>query len=390
MYSRRQRHIRKRVIVALVVFFLIIVGLIVFSVGKFVPALFQLAFEKEIQLKETKEKRVNVLLLGVGGGNHEGPDLTDTIILASIDPETQKVTLVSVPRDLWMPELRAKINAAYTFGEEKKTGGGLLLAKATVGELLGQQIDYAVKIDFDGFIKAVDMMGGIEVDVANQLDDYAYPVEGKETEPCDKTEEEIIDLTAQIATGAATEFEAFPCRYEHLHFDPGIQHMDGVTALKYVRSRHALGVEGSDFARSKRQEKVISAFKDKLFSAGTLLNPVTLTNLAGVLAGSIETDIKEDEYDDFVKLAKKVQDGKIDSVSLDVGDAAEERYGLLTNPLTRGDFGGAWVLVPRIGNGEYSEIQEYVGCRIENTSCEVGPNGILTPTPTLNPGQSGN
>lgn len=383
MYSRRQRHVRKRVVFALVAFFLIIVGLIAFSIGKFIPALFQLAFEKEIQLKETKEKRFNILLLGVGGGNHEGPDLTDTIILASIDPEKQKVTLVSIPRDLWMPELRAKINTAYTFGEEKREGGGLLLTKATVGELLGQQIDYAVKIDFDGFIKAIDMMGGIEVDVLNTLDDYAYPIEGKETDPCEKTEEEITDLTAQIATGSATEFEAFPCRYEHLHFDPGLQYMDGETALKYVRSRHALGIEGSDFARSKRQEKVISAFKDKILSAGTLLNPVKLTNLVSVLAGSIETDIKEDEYDDFIKLAKKVEKGKIDSIALDVGDEAEERYGLLYNPLPSEEFLGAWVLIPRIGNGDYSEIQKYVGCRIENILCEVGGDGILTPTPTV-------
>lgn len=383
MHSRRQRHIRKRVFVALVVFFLIIVGLIIFSVGKFVPALFQLAFEKEIQLKETKEKRVNILLLGVGGGNHEGPDLTDTIILASIDPEAQKVTLVSIPRDLWIPELSAKVNTAYYFGNKEEKG--LLLAKATISKLLGQQIDYAIKIDFDGFVKAVDMMGGLDIDVANTLDDYSYPIEGKETDPCEKTEEEIIDLTAQIATGAAQDFEAFPCRYEHLHFDPGPQHMDGVTALKYVRSRHGVGQEGSDFARSKRQEKVITAFKDKLFSAGTLLNPVKLTNLGSVLAGSIETDIKENEYDDFVKLAKKVQNGIIDSVALDIGDASEERYGLLYNPLPSEEFRGAWVLVPRIGNGDYSEIQQYVGCRIENMLCEVGANGILTPTPTIAP-----
>ncbi len=382
MHSRRQRHIRKRVVVAIIVFFFIIGGIVAFSVGKFVPALFELLFKKEIQLKVTEEHRVNVLLLGVGGGNHEGPDLTDTIILASIDPRTQKVTLISVPRDLWMPELSAKVNTAYTFGEDKQKGGGLLLAKATVSKLLGQQIDYAFKIDFDGFIKAVDMMGGLDVEVVNTLDDYAYPITGEETNSCEHTDEEIVDLTAQIATGSASESEAFPCRYEHLHFDSGVQHMDGINALKYVRSRHAEGKEGSDFARSKRQEKVIAAFKDKMFSVGTLLNPVKLTNLGSVLAGSIETDIKENEYDDFIKLAKKVQGGTIDSVALDTGDDAEERYGLLINPPISEEYRKAWVLSPRIGNGDYSEIQEYVGCRIENILCEVGINGIVTPTPT--------
>jgi LCP family protein required for cell wall assembly len=385
MHSRRQRHIRKRVVVAIVLFIFIIVGLVLFKVGKLIPPLFELAFKKEIQLKETKEKRVNVLLLGVGGGTHEGPDLTDTVIFTSIDPEKQKVTLVSIPRDLWIEELNAKINTAYVFGEEKKPGSGLLLAKATVGNLLDQQIDYAFKIDFSGFTKAVDMMGGLDIDVENVLDDYAYPIEGEEENPCDHTEEEIVDLTAQIATGSASESDAFPCRYEHLHFDPGPNHMDGVTALKYVRSRHALGREGSDFARSKRQEKVLSAFKDKMFSAGTLLNPVKFANLVGVLSDSIETDIKESEYDDFVKLAQKVRDGKTESIALDTGSSDEERFGLLINPPTGPQYRNAWVLAPRVGNGNYSEIQQYVTCRIENRDCTVGANSILTPTPTPTP-----
>src|SRR5205814_7952897 len=110
-----------------------------------------LAVDKKIQLKETTENRVNVLLLGIGGGTHEGPDLTDTIIFVSIDPNTKKITMVTIPRDLWVPELRAKINTAYTFGEEKQKGGGLVLTKATIGKVLNQQPDYAIKIDFSGF-----------------------------------------------------------------------------------------------------------------------------------------------------------------------------------------------------------------------------------------------
>jgi polyisoprenyl-teichoic acid--peptidoglycan teichoic acid transferase len=382
MHSRRQRHIRKRVVVALIVFFLIVVGIVVFKFGKLIPPLFQLAVEKKIVLKETPEKRVNVLLLGVGGGTHEGPDLTDTIIFASIDPTKQKVTLVTIPRDLWIPEQNTKINSAYTFGEEKQKGGGLLLAKAIVGKVLGQQVDYAVKIDFDGFTKAVDMMGGLDITVDNTFDDYVYPITGNEDEPCGHTDEEIVDLTAQIASNSATELESFPCRYEHLHFDRGTTQMDGVTALKYVRSRHAQGIEGSDFSRSKRQGKVIGAFKDKLFSAGTLLNPVKITNLVEVLHGSIETDIKEDEYDDFIKLARKVEKGTTEGLSLDTGDGAQERYGLLYNPPTGPEYANAWVLTPRVGNGDYSEIEEFITCRIEGRNCTVGEIGILTPTPT--------
>jgi len=380
MRSRIKSHVRKRVFVALLVFVLILFGIGLFKLIKFVPVFWELIFQKEVVLKETKENRINVLLLGVGGGTHEGPDLTDTVIFTSIDPNTKRVTLVSLPRDLWIPELNAKINAAYTFGEEKQKGGGLPLTKAVVSKVLGQQIDYAVKIDFSGFEKAVDMLGGLDIDVDNTFDDYAYPIAGLETEPCGLDEEKIASLSAEIATGSATEHEAFPCRYEHLHFDAGSQYMDGKTALKYVRSRHALGVEGSDFARSKRQEKILTAFKDKIFSAGTILNPGKVFRLIDILEGSIEMDIKQEEYDDFVKLAtQKMKGAKINSAIIDIGD--DERFGLLVNPPISDEYRRAWVLSPRIGNGNYSEIQKYVVCIIEGKNCVITVNGIATPTP---------
>lgn len=381
MRSRLKSHVRKRVFFAILVFVCIILGIGLFKIVKFFPVFWDLVFNKEIQLKETKENRVNILLLGVGGGKHEGPDLTDTLIFQSIDPSTKRVTLVSLPRDLWIPDIGAKINAAYTFGEEKQKGGGLPLTKAVVSKVLGQQIDYAVKIDFSGFEKAVDMMGGLDIDVANTFDDYAYPVTGLEIDPCGFDEEKIASLSAEIATGSATESEAFPCRYEHLHFDSGSQHMNGETALKYVRSRHALGPEGSDFARSKRQERVISAFRDKMFSARTILNPGKVFRLIDVLEGSIEMDIKQGEYDDFVKLFKKMEGAKITSAIIDLGEG--ERFGLLVNPPISDEYRKAWVLAPRFGNGNYKEIQEYVMCIIEGKNCVINEYGIATPTPTV-------
>ncbi len=380
MYTRRQKPIRKRVIAAIVIFFLLL-GSIFLSKGvKYIPALFQLLFQKEVNLKTTDRNRINILILGVGGGNHDGPNLTDTMIFASIDSKSNKVNLTSIPRDLWMPELKTKINVAYAIGEAKQKEGGLKLAKASVSHLLNQQIDYGVRIDFDGFVKAVDMIGGLDITVDNTLDDDQYPLEGKESDSCGLTEEKIASLSAELATGSATENEAFPCRYEHLHFDIGAQKMNGINALKFVRSRHAQDGEGSDFARSKRQEKVISAFKDKVFSAGTFLNPVKVVSLVSVLSGSIDTDIKEDEYDDFVKLAQKLKGAKIDSAILDIGDE-QDRLGLLVHPEDVGDYDGQYVLIPRKGNGNYSEIQEYINCEVQYGNCIVLKNGITTPTP---------
>ena len=363
-----------------ILLYILLGGLAFFIFVKVIPILLtlgsvgaQTVFNKGISLKDT-DNRVNILLLGIGGGSHEGPNLTDTIIFVSIDPQLKKMTLVSIPRDLWVTTLQAKINSAYSTGQDKEDAGGLKLAKAVVSDILGQQIDYGLRIDFDGFVKAIDMMGGLEITVDRVLDDYAYPISGKEEDACGKNDDEIASLSAQIATDSATESEAFPCRYEHLHFDPGVTHMDGATALKFVRSRHALGREGSDFARSKRQEKVIQAFKDKLLSADTFLNPVKVVSLIDVFKGSIDTDIKQDEYDDFIKLAQKMKGAAVKSAILDFGDEEVGREGLLVNPPLSTDYRGQWVVIPRAGADDYSEIQLFVKCEVESVGC---------PTPTL-------
>lgn len=362
---------RKKILITTSIIIVVIASFFLLKGIKISKFFWQYFFQKEIELKK-REESVNVLFLGIGGGSHEGPNLTDTIIYANIDPEGKKVTLLSIPRDLWVPDLKAKINSAYAFGEEKREGGGLILAKAVISKLINQPIHYAVRIDFNGFTKAVDMVNGLDVEVENILNDYAYPISGKEKESCDHTDEEIIDLTARIATQSATELEAFPCRYKHIYFDKGLQRMDGEKALEFVRSRHALGKEGTDFARSKRQEKVILAFKNKLFSLETIFNPGRVFDLYKLVEDSIDMDIKEEELDDFIKLAEKLKDAKVKNIILDFGDLAENRYGLLTNPLS-GDFNGQWVLAPRAGNNNFLEIQKYVECELKSENCLISP-----------------
>lgn len=386
--SRRRRPAQNRAKMALLVFLVVLLGVGLFNFGKFIPVLWDLVFKKELQFTQaaTPDQKINLLLLGVGGGTHDGPDLTDTIIYANIDPNSKQVTLVSLPRDLWEPGLGAKVNTVYAFAEQKEAGSGIEASKAMVKKIIGQPIDYAVKIDFNGFVKAVDMIGGLDITVDNTFDDYEYPLSGLEADPCGLTEDKIASLSAEIASGSATPVDAFPCRYEHLHFDKGPTTMDGETALKYVRSRHGTGKEGSDFARSKRQEKVISAFKDKMLSVDTFLNPVKLINLTNVLQDSIKTDIKEEEYDDFIKLAKKLEGAKIKSAVIDIGDQSEERFGLLEHPPIGPTYKNQWVLSPTAGNGEYGEIQKYVACQIAGENCMIGRLGtVVTPTPTPSP-----
>jgi LCP family protein required for cell wall assembly len=354
---------------------LILLGIIVVILAIFIvktanvyPFLFQLLFNQGINLKQTSDNRINVLLLGTGGGSHDGPNLTDTIMLASLDLKNDKVTLISIPRDLWYPGINQKINDAYANGQINGKGG-LNEAESLISKITGQTIDYGVRIDFSGFVKAVDIVGGLDISVDNTFDDYQYPIDGKENDPCGHTSQE---LQALASTPEDQLPQVFPCRYLHIHFDKGLTHMNGETALEFVRSRHASqAIEASDFARSKRQEKVIQAFKHKVLSAQTLINPGKIIGLYATLQSSIDTDIKQNDFDDFIRLAEKMQNAKIQSVVIDAGDQTLQRPGLLINPPISSDYAYAWTLIPRVGNGNFSEIQKYVACEIQSGNCPI-------------------
>lgn len=354
---------RKVIAIILLLLFVGLFGRLIVETAKWSPVLFQYFFQKEIVLKKT-EDRLNVLFLGIGGGKHDGPLLTDTIIYASIDPKLQKVTLISIPRDLWLLDLKAKINTAYAFGEERKKDSGLLLTKAAVEKILNQPVDYILRIDFNGFVKAIDLVGGIDVNVEKSFEDLEYPISGKETDDCGFDLEEFEKRATQSAI-----FEAFPCRYEHLIFQKGLKHMDGEKALKFVRSRHAKGSEGTDFARSKRQEIVIKAFKNKALSLNTLLNPGRLIGLYEVFQDSLHTNIRQDEYDDFLKVAQKMKDSEINNVVFSYTDPYSKEQDIFVNPFPSEEYKNQWVLIPRLGNGNFSEIQKYVDCEIKIGNC---------------------
>lgn len=362
---------KKRIFIIAAIIFIVVFGRLLFEAFKLSPVFFQFLFSREIELKKT-DHRMGILILGVGGERHEGPLLTDTIIYASISPETKKVVLVSLPRDFWVPDLKAKINTAYAYGEAERKGGGIILTRAVVEKILALPVDYVVRVDFKGFVKAIDMLGGIEVDVERAFDDYAYPIAGKETDTCGYEGEEFEERAT-----ASAQLEAFPCRYMHVRFEEGKQSMDGETALQFVRSRHAIGVEGTDFARSKRQEKVIAAVKDKVFSLGTFLNPFKLTSLYDIFRDSIDTDIKQSEYDDFLRLSQKIKDSQIKSIVFFFAAKDSEESALLINPPTSEEYEGQWVLIPKAGNSNFSEIQKYVKCEIKNGDCKIN----LSPFP---------
>lgn len=323
--------------------------------------------------------KVNVLLLGIAGGMHDGGNLTDTIMVASYDLRSSQVYLISIPRDLWLPSLQSKANAVYQIGLLQ--GSGLGLAKTVMGNIVGLPIHYALRIDFRGFVTAVDTLGGIDIVIDKSFDDYNYPIEGKENDLCGYQEQEI-DFTREqatklniepgkrkvfiapdgfIATDSAQEDKGvkyFSCRYERIGFKEGLTHMDGQTALKFVRSRRGTSGEASDFARSKRQTKVLEATRSKILSFETLTSPSKISQLLKTFGQSIGTDISVKDVPEFYKLSRKIT--KTHSFVLDDSRRSglpDGRISLLINP-PREDYGGAYVLISQ--DDDFATIQGYV------------------------------
>lgn len=267
------------------------------------------------KLKGEGDGRINILMLGVGGANHDGGTLSDTIMVASIDPKNKTVAMLSIPRDLYVKIPKngySKINSANSYG-------GPELTKEVVGEVLDLPIHYYVQADFAGFKQAVDAVGGVDVNNKSKLVDSAYP--------CDNN-------------------RGF-CPFI---LPAGPQHLDGKLALKYARCRH--GSCGNDFGRAERQQELLVALREKALQASTLTNPVKITKLIDSVGNHVRTDLQPDETQ---KLAGLIKDIDVSKATVKVLSNAPD--GLLVDGTTK--FNGAgYILIPKAGAFDYSEIQE--------------------------------
>lgn len=324
--------------VSFIIVFLIILGITLYlsrllfyknEGGSLLEALSKINIIKEIsnlitsgdkKLAGENDDRINFLLLGIGGEGHDGPYLTDTIILASLKPSEKKVAMVSIPRDLLVeinPNNWQKINAVYTYGRLENKNDGLTYTKEIIEKNFGLPIHYYFLIDFKGFEKIIDTLGGIEVNVEQSFADNAYP------------------LTAD------------PPAWQTVSFQAGKQKMDGETALKFARSRHGNNGEGSDFARAKRQQKIILAVKDKIFSFETLLRPTRVSGLFTMLNNSFQTNIKSWEVMKLYDLIKDLKDKDVLNLVLDDSPNNYLYSSILED--------GTYALLPKGGN--FSAIQ---------------------------------
>ena len=306
-------------------------------------------------LKGEADGRINVLLMGRGGGNHDGPDLTDTMMLDSIDVVNHKSTLISIPRDLWVDvqnQGTMKINAAFETGEFKYLGkettgstdpnviqAGFDEADQVVENVLGVTIHYNVIVNFQAFQQAVDAVNGVTVNVPKDL----------------------VDPTMAWENGNNPVLAK-----------KGTDTFDGKHALNYVRSRETT----SDFARAQRQRAVLLALKNKVETLGTLSNPLKLARLSKAFGNNVHTDLS---LKDAMRLYGKVQNiSDSNTVSLGLADAPN-------NYVTTGTLDGQSIDLPTAGLFNYNAIQTYVRSQLkdpylikENATIEV-----LNGTPTV-------
>lgn len=248
----RRRRVWRWIKIALIVLGVVIIAVLVFlfyNLSKL--SINPLDFGS---LQQT-DGRTNVLVLGIGDPGHAGQNLSDTIMVISVDHRSGDVAMISVPRDLRVSipgHGYAKINQA-------NSDGGPTLAEQTVANTLGIPIHYYFKTDFSGLKDLVDAVGGIQVTVTQELSDPEYPCASDENRACG------IDIK------------------------PGTYHMDGAQALEYTRCRK--GTCGNDFGRAARQQEVITKLRDKLATPGVYLNPATDASVLTALRAHSQTDM---------------------------------------------------------------------------------------------------
>ena len=243
-------------------------------------------------------QQVNILLLGMGGEENDAPYLTDSIMAVTIDPNSNRVMLASIPRDLVVHmDLQStpgrtwtnKINAAYEVpyvniiccvaSQYTGANGGGLAAEHEVGKVTGLTFDRYIAIDFVAFRDMVTALGGVDVCLTTNLDDYEYPASG-----------------GGFIRGG-------------IHYTAGCQHLDGNQALQIARSRHAVqAAQSSDFGRSRRQQDLMQAIKKK---ATTVNGFSKAPQLLDALQKNIHTDMTLSDMKAVYDWGKNLPDSSI-------------------------------------------------------------------------------
>lgn len=280
----------------------------------------------------------NFLILGLRGEGVDSPDLTDSLVFISLNQNTNTISQIGIPRDLWVPSLQAKINTAYHYGEQNGLGAGIKLAEASISEILGQNVNYTIVVNFNLFKQVVDLVGGVDIHVSPGFEDKEFPLLGKEN--------------------------SFPIssRYETIIFPEGQNHLNGESALKFVRSRHSVGNEGTDFARSRRQQQIISALKDKIFNKDFLLSESKVNELTDLVQLNIKTNLPSSLYPVLARIGLNQSGKSIKTIPLGITPDIDG-ISILYNPPPH-KYKGEWVLMPKDNN--WKALSQYIDFHLNN------------------------
>jgi LCP family protein required for cell wall assembly len=297
-------------------------------------------------------EKISVLIMGYGGGKHEGAYLTDTLIQVIFDPAHKAVSMINIPRDTWVYipyggkniGFWGKANSAYAYVMNLDNPNGLstryrfdsskpntridsaaILTKDVVEGITGVKVDYWATVSFDGFRQFIDSIGGVYINVEKAFDDYEYP----------RNDDPAIDAGVM-----------------HIHFDAGRQYMNGEKAIQYARSRKS-AQDGNDFSRSKRQMNVLSSVKEQVAKPDILLKAFPIMD---ALQGNVRTSLTFDEVTALANYFRSSEGAALSSKLTFVPLVLSS-----TNFLYAGSTSdGAFILVPNEGQGNYKAIQDWI------------------------------
>lgn len=228
----------------------------------------------------------NILILGTDAiANRDGdPVLTDTIMLLSIDLKNGELKALSLPRDLWSEEYQTKINSLYEYGKEKTPEKPEQFPTEVIQELTNVPIHHTIVLSLDQLKELIDILAGVSVEITEGFVDDQFP----RTEVNIRTERDPAKL------------------YERVEFKTGSELMSGDRALKYVRSRHSSQLtQGTDNARSLRQQQIINAILKKARDSGTIKNPVTLGKIYDWYIRHFSKEISTEELITIIRILKQ-------------------------------------------------------------------------------------
>ncbi len=284
--------------------------------------------KKEILRSENSP--INILFLGISGEGSRGALLTDTIFVVNIIPSKKQITMISLPRDLWVKvpdgSTGIKINSLYELenrGKKFSQADSYNLIEKKIEDITGLPIDHIVILDLEGFKKLIDALGGIDIWL----------------------EKDVIDPNLVNPHNPSEIF----------HLSAGWRHLDGALIIKFIRTRYA---PNGDFYRIEHQQQIIAALKDKLIKLADIWNLISWLKIWQSLSGHIITDLDFNTIWQMLPVVKNISSGQIKYLS--ITNKPPDELLMTSTMYDNWSEKDIYILIPKKGFENYEEINNYI------------------------------